>query len=119
MPPIYSSASYALDDAILFARVLARYRLEPLYNVFDTYEALRRDAVERAFVESHKIWDRMKNQGSYEARVSEWRMASYLKHDSHQLEKTWTHDVATIPIPTPEATAPLVSMQSFLQTSVK
>ncbi|KAJ6111872.1 Salicylate hydroxylase [Penicillium sp. IBT 18751x] len=119
MPPIYSSASYALDDAILFARVLACYRFEPLYNVFDTYEALRRDIVDSAFVESNKIWNRMKDRGSMEARVKEWKMASYLKHDSHKLKRTWTNDMAMIPIPTPKASESLVSMQSFLQTSVE
>ncbi|KAJ5299614.1 Salicylate hydroxylase [Penicillium atrosanguineum] len=119
MPPIYSSASYALDDAILFARVLARYRLEPLYNVFDTYEKLRRDTVDNAFVESNRIWNRMKDRGSMDARVRDWKMASYLKHDSHKLQKTWNADAAMIPIPTPEATGPLLSMQTFLRASVK
>jgi 2-polyprenyl-6-methoxyphenol hydroxylase-like FAD-dependent oxidoreductase len=118
MPPIYSSASYALDDAILFARVLARYRSEPLSTVFDTYESLRRDAVDSAFEESNKIWNRMKDRGSLEERVKEWKMASYFKHSHRKREEIWNTDATMIPIPAPEATEPLVSMRSFLQTSL-
>ncbi|KAJ5265615.1 hypothetical protein N7524_006633 [Penicillium chrysogenum] len=115
MPPMYSSASYALDDAVLFSRLLARYGSDSLNTVFGTYDQLRRAAVNRAFEESTIVWNQMKDRGPLQERVKEWRMSSYLRHNQVKYEDRWRADATKTPIPTPEASEPLVSLQSFLR----
>lgn len=118
MPPIYSTASYALDDAILFSRVLARYRSAPLKSVFETYDQLRRSTVDRAFAECNGIWKRMKDRGHMEEFVKEWKMSSYLRHCQNKREEGWMSDPAKIPIPTPtpEPSKILVTSEILVST---
>ncbi|KAJ5688529.1 hypothetical protein N7462_002921 [Penicillium macrosclerotiorum] len=115
MPPRDESAAYALDDAILFARILARYRSEPLVEVFDAYESLRRDTINRAFKESHRMWDRNRDMGHLEGRLKEWMMPFYLRSHRDEREAAWEFDAAQISLPTPTPSEDLVSLHSFLK----
>ncbi|KAJ5526547.1 hypothetical protein N7513_010706 [Penicillium frequentans] len=101
MPPRDESAAYALDDAILFARLLARYRSEPLSEVFDAYEGLRRDKINHAFKESGRMWDRNRDMGMLESRLKEWMMPLYLRSHRDEREAAWEFDAAQITLPTP------------------
>ncbi|CAI7629724.1 unnamed protein product [Penicillium pancosmium] len=115
MPPRDESAAYALDDAILFARILVRYRSEPLSEVFDAYESMRRDTIENAFKESHRMWDRNRDMGMLEGRLKEWLMPFYLRSNRDKREAAWEFDAAKITIPTPAPSEDLVSLNSFLK----
>ncbi|KAJ5678544.1 uncharacterized protein N7477_004177 [Penicillium maclennaniae] len=79
MPPRDESAAYALDDAILFARILAQYRSEPLAVVFETYERLRRDTISHAFKASQRMWERNRDMSMLEGRLKEWMMPFSLR----------------------------------------
>lgn len=115
MPPRDESAAYALDDAILFARILVRYRSEPLPEVFDAYESMRRGTIEQAFKESHRMWDRNRDMGMLEGRLKEWLMPFYLRSHRDKREAAWEFDAAKITIPTPAPSEDLVSLNSFLK----
>lgn len=115
MPPRDESAAYALDDAILFARILTRYRSEPLSEVFDAYESLRRDTINHAFKESSRMWHRNRDMGLLEGRLKEWMMPLYLRSHRDEREAAWEFDAAKITIPTPAPSEDLVSLQSFLK----
>ncbi|KAJ5224178.1 uncharacterized protein N7469_007681 [Penicillium citrinum] len=115
MPPRDESAAYALDDAILFARILASYRSEPLSEVFDAYETLRRDTINHAFKESCRMWDRNRDMGLLEGRLKEWMMPFSLRSHREQREAAWEFDAAKITIPTPAPSEDLVSLHSFLK----
>ncbi|KAJ6144113.1 hypothetical protein N7470_008008 [Penicillium chermesinum] len=99
MPPRDESAAYALDDAILFARILAYHRFEPLTDVFDTYEGIRRDKIHKAFQESSKMWERNRDMGLLEGRVKEWTMPFYLRSHREERQAAWEFDAAKITIP--------------------
>ncbi|KAJ5121730.1 hypothetical protein N7448_002862 [Penicillium atrosanguineum] len=115
MPPLDESAAYALDDAILFARILAQYRSEPLAEVFDTYERLRRDTINRAFKESHRMWDRNRDMSMLEGRLKEWMIPLSLRSRRDQREAAWEFDASKISIPSPAPSEDLVSLHSFLK----
>lgn len=119
MPPRDESAAYALDDAILFARILTRYRAEPLSEVFDAYESLRRDTINHAFKESGRMWSRNRDMGLLEGRLKEWMMPVYLRSHRDEREAAWEFDAAKVTIPTPAPSEDLVSLQSFLKENKK
>jgi 2-polyprenyl-6-methoxyphenol hydroxylase and related FAD-dependent oxidoreductases len=115
MPPRDESAAYALDDAILFARILAQYRSEPLPEVFDTYERLRRDTINLAFKESRRMWDRNRDMSMLEGRLKEWIMPLSLRSHRYQREAAWEFDASKISIPSPVPSEDTVSLHSFLK----
>lgn len=116
MPPRDESAAYALDDAILFARLLARYRSEPLSEVFEAYERLRRDTVNHAFKESRRMWDRNRDMGLLEGRLKEWIMPFYLRNKRDEREAAWEFDASKISLNVNSTSSDdLVSLHSFLK----
>lgn len=115
MPPRDESAAYALDDAILFARILARYRSEPLTEVFDAYENLRRETINHAFKESRRMWERNRDMGLLEGRLKEWMMSYHIKTHENEREAAWEFDANKMALPTPAPSEDLVSLNSFLR----
>ncbi|CAG8300531.1 unnamed protein product [Penicillium salamii] len=115
MPPRDESAAYALDDAILFSRILARYRSEPLTEVFGAYESLRRDTINRAFKESRRMWERNRDMGLFEGRLKEWMMSFHIKSHESAREAAWEFDATKMALPTPAPSEDLVSLNSFLR----
>ncbi|KAJ5365507.1 hypothetical protein N7517_008393 [Penicillium concentricum] len=115
MPPRDESAAYALDDAILFSRILASYRSEPLAEVFDAYENLRRDTINRAFKESRRMWERNRDMGLLEGRLKEWMMTFHIRSNEQAREEAWAFDATKMALPTPAPSEDLVSLNSFLR----
>lgn len=115
MPPRDESAAYALDDAILFSRILSSYRSEPLTEAFDAYETLRRDTINHAFKESRRMWARNREMGFLEGRIKEWMMSFHLKTNENAREAAWAFDATKMPLPTPAPSEDLVSLNSFLR----
>lgn len=101
MPPRDESAAYALDDAILFSRILSRYRFEPLTEVFKTYESFRRDTVNRAFKMSRRMWERNRDMGLLEGRLKEWILPIFLRSHRYERETAWVFDASDVKIPVP------------------
>ncbi|KAJ5483844.1 hypothetical protein N7539_006044 [Penicillium diatomitis] len=115
MPPRDESAAYALDDAILFARILSRYYQEPLTEVFEAYERLRRETVESAFKESRRMWDRNRDMGFLESRLKEWMMPFQIRNRREKRESAWEFDATKVLLPTPTPSEDMVSLNSFLR----
>lgn len=99
MPPRDESAAYALDDAILFARTLARYPYRPPSVSFRIYEDLRRDLVNQAFKASTKRWDKNRDAGALKASLTEWTMPLYLRRNREARKEAWEFDASEVPIP--------------------
>lgn len=106
-------AAYALDGAILFARILARYQSEPLNEVFDAYGRLRRDTINYAFKESRRMWDRNRDMGMLEGRLKEWMLPLYLRSHRDEREAAGEFDATKTFIPTPAPSEDLVSLYPF------
>ncbi|PLB43266.1 salicylate hydroxylase [Aspergillus steynii IBT 23096] len=101
MPPRDESAAYALDDAILFSRILAKHRHEPLSAAFRAYEDLRRETVNTAFKSSRRMWEKHRDMSFLEGRLKEWTLPFYLKNSKEAREAAWEFDATKISIPMP------------------
>ena len=99
MPPRDESAAYALDDAILFARILARPRFKPLPEVFRAYQEVRRDTVNAAFKASQVTWDRNRDMGILEGRLKEWTLPKAIRNQKEAREAAWEFDATKIGLP--------------------
>lgn len=119
MPPRDESAAYALDDAILFSRILARHRSEPLAEVFETYEGIRREKINRAFKESCKVWERNRDMGQVEARIKEWVMPFYLRSHRDERQAAWEFDATKMTIPELTPSEDSISLSSYLREPIK
>ncbi|KAK4942062.1 hypothetical protein LTR10_018098 [Elasticomyces elasticus] len=64
MPPQGEGTSFALEDAVLLARIFATYPCHPIDTIFTTYEKTRRPRIELAWKET--------NNRSDDARPSSW-----------------------------------------------
>ncbi|KAL5355290.1 hypothetical protein BJX96DRAFT_47164 [Aspergillus floccosus] len=101
MPPRDESAAYALDDAILFSRILAKHRHEHLHVAFKAYEDLRRDTVSTAFKASRRMWEKNRDLGYLESRLKEWTLPFYIRNSREAREAAWEFDATKISIPMP------------------
>lgn len=99
MPPRDESASYGLDDAILFARILARHRFEPLPDVFRTYQDVRRQTVNDAFKASQWMWEKNRNMGMLEGRLKEWTLRRAIRNQKDAREAAWEFDATRLDLP--------------------
>lgn len=113
MPPRDESAAFALDDAILFARLLARYRSEPLIEVFHAYQEVRRETVNAAFKVSRRMWEKNRDMGMLEGRLKEWTLPRAIRNQRGAREAAWEFDATKIDLPWPGNDA--VSLDSFVK----
>jgi 2-polyprenyl-6-methoxyphenol hydroxylase-like FAD-dependent oxidoreductase len=119
MLPRDESAAYALDDAILFARVLAQYIDQPLQIAFEVYESLRRDDVSRAFKASRKLWQRYKDSGLFEARIQELLFPFHLRQHRADRDAAFEFDASKIDIPSPRSgSSRTMSLKSFPSSNI-
>lgn len=99
MPPRDESAAYALDDAILFARILARHRFEPLSEVFRTYQDVRRETINAAFKASQWMWEKNRDMGMLEGRLKEWTLPRAIRDQKEARDAAWEFDATRIDLP--------------------
>lgn len=104
MPPRDESAAYALDDAILFSRILAKHRHEHLHVAFKAYEDLRRETVNSAFKSSRRMWEKNRDLGYLESRLKEWTLPFYIRNSREAREAAFEFDATKINIPLPVET---------------
>ncbi|KAL2868100.1 FAD-dependent oxidoreductase [Aspergillus lucknowensis] len=92
MPPRDESAAYALDDAIMFARILAHHRDEPLECAFSRYESVRRGVVEEAFSAASRMWETHRDMGVLEGRWKELKVPRTLWKGRGVRDAAWRFD---------------------------
>ncbi|KAM5475885.1 hypothetical protein MauCBS54593_000567 [Microsporum audouinii] len=101
MPPRDESAAYALDDAILFSRVLSLYIYQPIKEAFDVYESMRRSSVTKAYNSSNVTWAANKGSGRWTNRLEECLTPWQLYKDRKARIGAWEFDASTLHIPPP------------------
>ncbi|KAL6230107.1 hypothetical protein BDW75DRAFT_79159 [Aspergillus navahoensis] len=96
MPPRDESAAYALDDAIMFCRILAHHRDESLPTIFTKYELLRRRDVEEAFSAAGRMWATHRDMSFLEGRWKEWTMPWMLWKSRGARDAAWNFDAYNV-----------------------
>ncbi|OJD17373.1 hypothetical protein ACJ73_08805 [Blastomyces percursus] len=99
MPPKDESAAYALDDAILFARVLSEYIHEPLSQTFRVYESLRRETVENAYKTACENWAHHRDSSRLANLLEEWLTPLNLMRQKKKSSSAWVFDAMSVDIP--------------------
>lgn len=107
MPPRDESAAYALDDAILYSRILALYIDHPLTDSFKAYEEIRRKPINEAYREAVAGWARNKDVGRWASKIEEIMTPWYLMRRRMKARNgTWMFDAHTVEIPPPPTLPP-------------
>lgn len=101
MPPKDESAAYALDDAILFSRVLAEYIYEPVSEAFRVYESLRRQTIDNAYKAASGSWAHNRDSSRLSNKFEEWLLPLNLMREKKKSTSAWVFDAMTVDIPPP------------------
>ncbi|KAB8235824.1 FAD-dependent oxidoreductase [Aspergillus alliaceus] len=82
MPPRDESAAYAVEDAIIFAKLLAQNPDAPLPRLFEEYEDLRRGLVNKAFDASRRLWQSDLDKGLFPGQTRDLMSPVHLPPNS-------------------------------------
>ncbi|KAE8423857.1 hypothetical protein BDV36DRAFT_1771 [Aspergillus pseudocaelatus] len=83
MPPRDESAAYAVEDAIIFSKLLAQNPGCQLITLFEEYEELRRGLVNKAFDASRRLWQSDLDKGLFPGQTRDLMSPVHLPPDSH------------------------------------
>ncbi|KAH0845443.1 putative salicylate hydroxylase [Fonsecaea pedrosoi] len=96
MSPQGESTAYALEDAILFARVLGCRSDRGLDEVFRAYQSVRRANIDRAYDEANFGWGTQSDCGWFTFLLRSWMTTAYLWWTTSARQKRYCEDVATM-----------------------
>jgi 2-polyprenyl-6-methoxyphenol hydroxylase-like FAD-dependent oxidoreductase len=96
MPPQGESTGYALEDAILFARVMAVEFNNGLDDAFATYEKVRRERINKAYDEAAFGWETQKDCGWFTFLLRTWLTTAFLWWTAAARQRRYSEDVATM-----------------------
>ena len=86
----------ALEDAILFARVMAATADKDLLFRFAAYEKLRRPQADKAYREASFGWDTQKDSGWFAFYLRSWMTTLFLWWTAAARQKRYSEDIATV-----------------------
>ncbi|KAE8146517.1 hypothetical protein BDV25DRAFT_162290 [Aspergillus avenaceus] len=103
MPPRDESAAYAVEDAIIFSKLLARNPDCPLAMLFAEYEDIRRDLVNKAFDASRRLWQSDLDKGLFPGQTRDLMSPLHLPPDSCVGKRAMHFITKSLPAPTHES----------------
>ena len=93
MPPQGESTGLAIEDAVLFARVLECTPQTSVEANFQLYEKTRRPRIDTAYKEAVARWENVKDRSWFLQKVIEWMMWVYLWYKMGDFEASMSYDV--------------------------
>lgn len=96
MPPQGESTAYALEDAILFARILEKHQPKGMDVVLEVYQKHRRGRMDAAYDESTWGWETQKDCGWFTFVLRSWITSAYLWWTASARQKRYIEDVGSI-----------------------
>ena len=96
MPPQGEGTGYALEDAILFARVMADQIDKGHEDVFTTYQGVRRGRIDQAYEEAAFGWETQKDCGWFTFLLRTWLTTVFLWWTATARQKRYQEDAATM-----------------------
>ncbi|KAE8361655.1 hypothetical protein BDV27DRAFT_26622 [Aspergillus caelatus] len=100
MPPRDESAAYAVEDAIIFSKLLAENPDCQLITLFEEYEELRRGLVNKAFDASRRLWQSDLDKGLFPGQTRDLMSPVHLPPDS-RIGKRATQPINKTKLPAP------------------
>jgi 2-polyprenyl-6-methoxyphenol hydroxylase-like FAD-dependent oxidoreductase len=96
MPPQGESVGLALEDVVLFSRLLQKHQAKEAEDIFVLYELLRRDRIEAAFDEANFGWEKVKDKGWFGGLMMEYLTVAFLWWKKEERVKNLSLDVRDI-----------------------
>ena len=96
MPPQGESVGLALEDVVLFSRVMGQNETKATFQILSDYENLRKPRIDAAFKEANLRWETAKDRGWLMTVLLEWMTWMFLKWMSISKEKEFAFDVRDI-----------------------
>lgn len=96
MPPQGESLGLALEDAVLFSRILDAYHDKPTAEIFKRYETIRKPRMDAAFDEANWRWESVKDVGWLANYMREWFTWLYLLFVAPHKDADFKYDVRKI-----------------------
>lgn len=93
MPPQGESTGLAVEDGVLFARVLTSTPDLSIREAFGTYERTRRPRIDKAYREAVLRWEHVKDRSWLEQKLLEWLMWIILWYKTDAWESSVAYDV--------------------------
>jgi salicylate hydroxylase len=96
MPPQGESGGIALEDAILFARILSATAEKELPEQFGAYEKLRRPDTDAAYSQATFGWNTQKDCNWFAFYLHSWLTVVFLWWTARSRQKRYSENIATI-----------------------
>jgi salicylate hydroxylase len=96
MPPQGESSGIALNDAVLFARVLSATIGKELPEQFAAYEKLRRPDTDAAYKQATFGWNTQKDSSWFAFYLHSWLTVVFLWWTARSRQRRYAEDIATI-----------------------
>jgi salicylate hydroxylase len=93
MPPQGESTGFAVEDAVLLARVFDRFAEKDLSQIFEVYEKTRRPRINKAYKEAVWRWETIKDKSWLWQKFTECLAWGYLWFMRDSFEASVTYDV--------------------------
>jgi hypothetical protein len=93
MPPQGESTGLAVEDSVLFARVLEKLANKPISTVFAAYEKIRRPRIDIAYKDAVYRWGQVKDKTWFGQKLEEWLTVLYIWFKADAFEKRFAYDV--------------------------
>jgi len=93
MPPQGESTGLAIEDSVLFARVLEAFPDSPVSRVFEVYERTRRPRIDVAYKDALARWERVKDKNWLMQKLEEWLTWAFLWFKADAFQKSFSYDV--------------------------
>jgi 2-polyprenyl-6-methoxyphenol hydroxylase-like FAD-dependent oxidoreductase len=93
MPPQGESTGLAIEDSILFGRVLEKFHDKPISAIFKAYENTRRSRIDVAYNDATTRWEGTKDKSWLTQKFYDWLTWIFLWYKAKDFEKSFYYDV--------------------------
>ena len=95
MPPQGESVGMALEDVMVFARLMAHHQTHSFADLFSAYERLRRKRIGAAYEEASFRWETVKDAGWLAQTLKEWMTPLFLWWTAKARNASFEEDVTS------------------------
>lgn len=96
MPPQGESTGLAIEDAVLFARIFAKFENQEIDHTFQVYENTRRHRINAAYEEALTRWENVRDKSWIEQKIAEFFTGWWLWWKKDVFEANFAYDVRTV-----------------------
>lgn len=93
MPPQGESVGLALEDVILFSKLLEQNESKSVTDIVKQYEELRKERIHAAVDEANFRWETIRDRGWLGGIMMEWLTVIFIWWSKEERKKSYEYDV--------------------------